>query len=114
MRPPLKQCLFPVPRVAEIVASRAATFFFFLGGGGGGGKKIVKTKQNKRGGGEVLSRPLCTHPAASPEITFFTGWPGSKCLFKDVRVFVCLEYLCKGFFSKRFDDKQECHPSYDN
>ena len=45
-RPPLKKSLFPVQRVAEIMASRAAAksffflgFFFWGGGGGGGGEK---------------------------------------------------------------------------
>ena len=78
-RPPLKKSLFPVQRVAEIVASWAAANLssflrvsFFLGGGGGrGGKKIMKFLriffwQNEKKKGF----PFCSNILTRPETTF--------------------------------------------
>ena len=70
-----KKSLFPVQRVAVIVASRAAAIFFFFPfffwfgwkilstfGGGGGNEKLEK---------KVSSRPFFRHPAGPPETEFF-------------------------------------------
>ena len=61
-RPLFKKCLFPVQRVAKIVASRAATkkkVPFFWGGGGWGMEKKVPSLQEN------------THPAAGQETNFY-------------------------------------------
>ena len=52
LRPPLKKSLFPVQRVAEIVASRAAAFFF--------GKKIITFLNKKNCKNEIKKFPVCT------------------------------------------------------
>ena len=79
VRPPLKKSLFPVQRVAEIMASRAAAksfFFFFVFG-----KKIVKivlkkkekiVKNEKK---RVLVGPHRLTRSLDRKQHFFLEWP---------------------------------------
>ena len=80
MRLSTKKSLFPVQRMAVIVASRAAAIYiffpiFFLFGTKIlyiFGKKINLFCKNEK---KVLSRPFFRHPAAPPETEFFLDWP---------------------------------------
>ena len=67
---PFKKGLFPVQRVAKIVASRAAAFLFhFFFGGGGGGVELEKIIHflGKKNCKKISSRTFFSHPANKPE-----------------------------------------------
>ena len=93
LRHPKKIILFPVQRVAVIVASQAAAIFFltflffvgkycpffFLGGGGGGNAKMQKKN----------SRPFFGHPAAPLETESFFSlalWLIRECVLLMIEV----------------------------
>ena len=78
LRPPIKKSLFPVQRVAEIMASRAATisflFFHFFGFHENMGENMGERKKRKK---KVSSRTFFSHPASLPETELFL-WTASR------------------------------------
>ena len=64
----IKKSLFPVQRVAKIVASWASAFFFFLGGGGGlgGVTKILSILGGKNIFAKMKKKSLQLHLFQSP------------------------------------------------